>query len=184
MVSGSGVRVCTVVGFPHGTSKPTIKAIEATSAAKDGADEIDVVCHLPHLLRGDVDAARAELMEVVRAARAVRRQTVIKAIVESALLTAGVDDGQAEARLAAACRAVRESGCDFIKTSTGFHPAGGASVRAVQLMKRHGEGIQIKAAGGIRTLADARAMLEAGADRLGMSASVAVLEELRSTEPR
>lgn len=184
MLSGSGVHVCTVVGFPHGTSKPTVKAIEATSAVKDGADEVDVVCHLPHLLREDVDAAKAELMEVVRAARAVRRQTVIKAIVESAVLLSGVDDGQGEARIAAACRAVRESGCDFIKTSTGFHPAGGASVRAVQLMKRHAHGIQIKAAGGVRTLADARAMLDAGADRLGMSASVAVLEELRSAEPK
>jgi deoxyribose-phosphate aldolase len=181
MLSGSGVRVCTVVGFPHGTSKPTIKAIEATSSVKDGADEIDVVCHLPHLLRADVDAAKAELMEVVRAARAVRRETVIKAIVESALLLSVAGDGQGEALIAAACRAVRESGCDFIKTSTGFHPAGGASVRAVQLMKQHGQGVQIKAAGGVRTLADARALLDAGADRLGTSASVAVLHELEKT---
>jgi deoxyribose-phosphate aldolase len=183
MLSGSGVRVCTVVGFPHGTSKATVKAIEATSSVKDGADEIDVVCHFPHHLRGDVDAAKAELMEIVRAARAVRRQTVIKAIVESALLLSAGGDGHGEALIATACRAVRESGCDFIKTSTGFHPAGGASVRAVQLMKQHGQGLQIKAAGGLRTLADARAMLDAGADRLGMSASVAVIQELRKTPP-
>lgn len=181
LLSGTGVRVCTVVGFPHGTSKPTLKAIEATSAVKDGADEIDVVAHLPHLLRADVDAARAELMEVVRAARATRRQTVIKVIIESALLMSALGDERGEAAIAAACRAVRESGCDFIKTSTGFHPAGGATGRAVELMKKHGEGIQVKAAGGIKDLATARAMLSAGADRLGMSASVAVMEELKRT---
>jgi deoxyribose-phosphate aldolase len=177
LLRGSGVRVCTVVGFPHGTSKSTLKAIEATSSMKDGADEIDVVAHLPNLVRGDVDAARAELIEIVRAARATRREVVIKAIVESALLMQGSGD-QAEALIAAACRAVRESGCDFIKTSTGFHPAGGASAEAVRLMKKHGEGLLIKAAGGIRSLATAQNLLAAGADRLGTSASVEVMKEL------
>src|SRR5688500_8869947 len=118
------VRFCTVIGFPHGTNKSTLKAIEATSSIKDGADEIDVVAHLPNLIRGDVDAARAELMEIVRAARSTRRDVVIKVIVESALLVQPGGD-QAETLIAAACRAVRESGCDYIKTSTGFHPAGG-----------------------------------------------------------
>ena len=177
MLSGSGVRACTVVSFPHGTSKPTVKAIEATSAIKDGADEIDVVAHLPHLASGNYDAARAELIEIVRAARSTRRDVTIKVIVESAyLLSLGADQG--EAALATACRAVRESGCDFIKTSTGFHPAGGASPEAVKLMKKYGEGLLIKASGGIRDLATAMAMIEAGADRLGMSASVQVVKEL------
>jgi deoxyribose-phosphate aldolase len=180
MLKGSGTPVCTVVGFPHGTSKPTIKAIEATSTVKDGADEVDVVGHLPFLMSADVDASRAELMEVVRAARAARRDIVIKVIVESALLMKdGPDRG--EERLAAACRAVRESGCDFIKTSTGFHPAGGASVEAVRLMKKHGEGIKVKASGGIRDLAGARSMLDAGADRLGLSASIQIVQELKGT---
>jgi deoxyribose-phosphate aldolase len=175
---GSGVLACTVIAFPHGTSKPTVKAIEATSSVKDGADEIDVVAHLPHLAGGDVDAARAELIEVVKAARSARRDVVIKVIVESAyLLTLGPDRG--EAAIATACRAVRESGCDFIKTSTGFHPAGGASVEQVRLMKKYGDGLLIKASGGIRDLPTGRAMLDAGADRLGMSASVGVVEELR-----
>ena len=176
-LAGSGVRTCSVIGFPHGTSKPTLKAIEATAAVKDGADEIDVVAHLPSLVAGDVDAAKAELSEIVRGARAVRREVVIKVIVESALLMRE-NPGREEAVIAAACRAVRESGGDFIKTSTGYHPAGGSSIEAVRLMKAHGEALQIKASGGIRDLATAMALLDAGADRLGMSASVSVIQEL------
>ena len=177
MLKGSGTPVCTVVGFPHGTSKPTIKAIEATAAVKDGADEVDVVGHLPFLMNVDWEASRRELIEVVRAARAARRDVVIKVIVESALLMKdGPDLG--EQRLAAACRAVRESGCDFIKTSTGFHPAGGASVEAVQLLRKHGGELKVKASGGIRDLATAKAMLDAGADRLGLSASIQIVSEL------
>ena len=178
MLKGSGVPCCTVIGFPHGTNKPTLKAIEATSAVKDGAQEIDVVAFLPFLINLDVDAAKAELMEVVRAARAVRSDVVVKVIVESAVLTKlGAEQGGRAIEVA--CRAVRESGCDFIKTSTGFHPAGGASVEAVRLMKKHAGGIQVKASGGIRDLATAKAMLEAGADRLGLSASVTIIEELK-----
>jgi deoxyribose-phosphate aldolase len=178
MLKGTPVACCTVVGFPHGTSKPTLKAIEASSAVKDGASEVDVVAFLPFLINHDVDAAKAELMEVVRAARATRSDVVIKVIVESAaLLKAGGEKG--ERALATACQAVRQSGCDFIKTSTGFHPAGGASVKAVRLMKNYGEGLLVKASGGIRDLATAQAMLEAGADRLGLSASVAIIEELK-----
>jgi deoxyribose-phosphate aldolase len=178
MLKGSGVPCCTVIGFPHGTAKPTVKAIESTSAIKEGAQEIDVVAFLPFLLNLDVDSAKAELMDIVRAARATRPDTVVKVIVESAvLMKLGPQKG--ERAIEVACRAVRESGCDFIKTSTGFHPAGGASVEAVRLMKKYADGIQVKASGGIRDLASARAMLEAGADRLGLSASVGVVEELR-----
>ncbi len=173
---GSAVKTCAVVGFPHGTSKATVKAIEATSTIKEGAEEIDVVAFLPNLLALDLAAAKAELIEIVRAARATRSDVIIKVIVESAaLMQLGGERGSA--MIALACRAVRESGCDFIKTSTGFHRTGGASVDAVKLMKQHGEGILIKAAGGIRDWPTARAMLDAGADRLGLSGSVAVLEQ-------
>jgi deoxyribose-phosphate aldolase len=176
-LSGSGVLTCTVTSFPHGTSKPTVKAIEGSSSVKDGAQEVDVVAHLPHLARHDLAAATAEYTELVRACRAVRSDVVIKVIVESAyLLSLGPDTG--EKAIATACRAVRESGCDFIKTSTGFHPAGGASVAAVALMKKYGEGISIKASGGIRDLPTAMAMLSAGADRLGLSSSVAIVRSV------
>ena len=174
---GSGVALCTVISFPHGTSKPTIKAIEATSAVKDGADELDVVAHLPNLINNNFDAARLELIEIVKAARATRPTTLIKVIIETAaLLALGPDRG--EASIATACRAIRESGCDFVKTSTGFHPAGGASVEAVRLIKKHAQGLQIKASGGIRDLKTALAMLQAGADRLGTSNSLAIVQEL------
>ena len=172
---GSGVLTCTVAGFPAGTSKSTTKAIEATIAVKDGADEVDVVAHLPNLARHDFDAVKAELVEVVKACRAARPSVVVKVIVESAyLLSLGEDAG--EQAIAVACRAVRESGADFIKTSTGFHPAGGASIRAVELMRKYADGIRVKASGGIRDLPTARAMLQAGADRLGLSASVAIIQ--------
>ena len=181
MLRGSGVRTCAVVSFPHGASKPTVKAIEATSSIKDGADEIDAVAHLPYLAKADADSARAELIEIVRAARSTRRDVIVKVSVESAyLMSLGTDQG--EAAIAAACLAVRESGCDFIKTSTGFHPAGGATLDAVRLMKKHGEGLFIKASGGIRDLPTAQAMLDAGADRLGMSASVEVVEQLKKIQ--
>ena len=193
-LSGSGVKTCAVIGFPNGTHKPTIKAIEATSTIKDGADEIDVVAHLPLLLALDFEAVRDELMEVVRAARATRADVVIKVIIESAALVLinkerGKERGKdraedrandrAEETIALACRAVRESGCDFIKTSTGFHPAGGASVQVVRWMKQYGQSIKVKASGGIRDLPTAVTMLDAGADRLGVSASVAIVKTLR-----
>jgi len=167
------------VGFPHGTGKSTVKAIEAVAAVKDGAEEVDVVIHLPHLLTLNLDASRAELIEVVRGVRAARRETVVKVIIESAAVLSILDGDRGEQAIEFACKAVRESGSDFIKTSTGFHPAGGARVEAVSLMKKYGQGIKVKASGGIRDLATARAMLEAGADRLGLSASVSILDELR-----
>ena len=176
---GTGVRTCTVASFPAGTSKSTVKAIESTVAVKDGADEVDVVAHLPYLAEGNFDAAKAELLEVVRACRAVRRDVVVKVIVESAYLLS-LGEGAGERAIGVACRAVRESGADFIKTSTGFHPAGGASLHAVELMRKYGDGIRIKASGGIRDLATAQAMLAAGADRLGLSASVAIVRSARS----
>jgi deoxyribose-phosphate aldolase len=163
MVQGSGVRICSAVGFPHGTSKATLKAIEATSTIKDGAEAIDVVAHLPHIVSLDVDAARAELMEIVRAARSTRRDVVIGVIVETALL-AQLGEGRAERAFDVACRAVRESGCDAVVTSSGFHPGGGATVETIRLLKRFGESLIIKGSGGVVDEGQARALLDAGAD--------------------
>jgi deoxyribose-phosphate aldolase len=175
MLRGSGVRVCTLVGFPFGTSKATIKAIESTSTLKDGANEIELVAHLPYLLAGDLDSARAELMEVVRAARSTRRDVVIRVIVETALLLRHAPGNEARL-IELACRAVRESGCDGIVTSSGAHPAGGASAAAVTLLKSFGEGLMIKAAGGIDDISAAQALLAAGADRIGISDPARLLE--------
>lgn len=164
MVRGSAVRVCSAVSFPHGASKSTVKAIEATSTIKDGADEVEVVAHLPPLLTGELDAARAELMEIVRAARSTRRDVRIHVIIESALLMS-----RGEATLEIAARAVRESGCDGIVTSSGFHPAGGATVEVVRLFKKYSEGLDLKAAGGVNDVELVRALLDAGADRIALT---------------
>ena len=174
-LDGSDVKTCTVIGFPLGANTARIKATEATEAIERGADEIDIVAHLPYLLAADANAAYSELQQIATAARVARSDVIIKVIVESAALMANVDDATADARITAACAAIRDAGCDFIKTSTGFHPAGGATTLAVQTMAMHADGIQIKASGGIRTREDAEKMIEAGADRLGCSAGVAIV---------
>ncbi|MEM7681701.1 MAG: deoxyribose-phosphate aldolase [Planctomycetota bacterium] len=175
-LSGSAALACGVAGFPLGSMKPTVLAIEAASLVKDGADEVDFVVHIPHLLQEDVDAARADFIEIVKACRAVSPKVVVKVILETAALLHGVDAAQGEARIAAGCQAAQESGCDFVKTSTGFHPAGGASVQAVALLRKHAGPMQVKASGGVRTKDDALAMLDAGADRLGCSAGIAIVQ--------
>lgn len=165
MLQGSGVRTGAVIGFPHGTSKSTVKAIEATSCIKDGADAVYVVAHLPDLIRQDVDAMKHELLEVARAARATRRDVVIGVILETAALVRASAD-QAAMTLAAACRAARESACDGVVTSTGFHPAGGATVEAVKLLDDASEGLTVIASGGIENVEQAMEMLRAGADSI------------------
>ncbi|MBI1371135.1 MAG: deoxyribose-phosphate aldolase [Planctomycetes bacterium] len=174
-LKGSGVKTCTVIGFPLGANTAGIKAAEAAAAIEHGADEIDIVAYLPNLLNNDAAAARAELEEIVYAARQARQDVIIKVIVESSLLMDGISDNLAEQRIETACKAVREAGCDFIKTSTGFHATGGATVAAVTFMKRHAGGLKVKASGGIRNRDDAVRMIELGADRLGCSAGVAIV---------
>lgn len=162
------VLTCACVGFPLGANRTTTKAIEAASCVKDGAQEVDMVISLPALIEGDLTYARTDVYEVVRAARAVWRGTVVKVILETAALT--------EQQIALGCQAAREGGADFVKTSTGFHAKGGATVQTVQWLKHYGQGMKVKAAGGIRDLATAQAMLAAGADRIGCSASVAIVK--------
>lgn len=159
--------VCAVVGFPSGKHLSAIKASEARLALEDGAGEIDMVIDVGAALHGDFAAVRADV-EAVRSEIGAR--ATLKVIVESAALLLLGD----EQTLLAACRAAADAGADFVKTSTGFHPAGGASVRAVELMATVGP--QVKASGGIRTADDAIAMLNAGATRLGLSGTRAVLE--------
>jgi deoxyribose-phosphate aldolase len=166
-----GLHIASVVGFPSGKHLSTIKAAEAVQAVEAGADEIDMVIDVGAAVSGEFDAVRAD----VAAVRAAVPDAVLKVIVESAaLLSLAGEDA-----LRAACRAAADAGADFVKTSTGFHPSGGASLHAVELMAAAvGAEVGVKASGGIRTAADAVAMLDAGATRLGLSGTRAVLDGL------
>lgn len=164
-LEGSGVPVCTVVGFPLGYSVSSAKAAETANAVADGAEEIDMVINIGHLKSGMTGAVRDDIAAVVAAASG----RIVKVIIEACLLT---DD---EKRTA--CRLCREAGADFVKTSTGFSTSG-ATVSDVALMKEAAGGLKVKAAGGIRTTADALAMLGAGADRIGASKSIEILSGL------
>jgi deoxyribose-phosphate aldolase len=163
--------IAAVAGFPSGKHLPAIKAREAAAAVDSGADEIDMVIDVGAALAGNV----AELAADIATVRAAVPGSVLKVIVESAALLSLAD----EQTLVAVCRAAEESGADFVKTSTGFHPAGGASVVAVEIMAGTvGGRLGVKASGGIRTAEDAVAMLDAGATRLGLSGTRAVLDGL------
>jgi deoxyribose-phosphate aldolase len=165
------LSIATVVGFPSGKHVSAIKAQEAQVAVAAGAQEVDMVIDVGAAVAGDFAAIHAD----VAAVRAAVPDVVLKVIVESAALL----DVAGEQTLRDACRAAVDADADFVKTSTGFHPAGGASVRAVELMAAAvGQGIGVKASGGIRTAADAIAMLDAGATRLGLSGTRAVLDGL------
>lgn len=163
--------IAAVAGFPSGKHLPSVKAREAELAVAAGAAEIDMVIDVGAAVAGELAAVHADITEVRRAVPGA----TLKVIVESAALLALTD---AE-RLTAVCRAAEDAGADFVKTSTGFHPSGGASVQAVTLMAAAvGDRLGVKASGGIRTAVDAVAMLDAGATRLGLSGSRAVLDGL------
>lgn len=162
-----GVRVATVCGFPSGAVHRGAKAHEAQLAVLDRVDEIDMVMDLGLAKAGDWQGIENEIVMV----RASATRALLKVIIESAAL----DDRE----IVAACLAAEAGGAEFVKTSTGFHPSGGASVGAVRLMADTvGGRLGIKASGGIRTSADAAAMVAAGATRLGCSASRAILDGL------
>ncbi|KAE8762458.1 deoxyribose-phosphate aldolase [Georgenia thermotolerans] len=167
-LTGTGdVKVATVCGFPSGAHHAEVKAAEAARSAADGADEVDMVINLALATTGRYDAVQEEIAAV----RAAAPQVVLKVIIESAALS--------DEQIVAVCRAAEAAGADFVKTSTGFHPAGGASVHAVELMARTvGGRLGVKASGGIRTTESALAMIDAGATRLGLSGTRAVLEGL------
>lgn len=165
---GSAVRTIAVVGFPLGASTTETKVYETRDAVRLGADEIDMVIHLGRLKQGDWAAVAEDVRAVVEAAEG----RGVKAILETSSLDA--DETTRAARLA------QDAGVAYVKTSTGFG-AGGATVEAVRLLRAAvGPTLGVKASGGIRTLAAARAMLEAGATRLGTSSGVAIAKELRS----
>lgn len=166
----AGLLVAAVAGFPSGKHLSGIKAAESAHAVAAGAAEIDMVIDVGAALSGDLDAVHDDIA-------AVRAQTpgaTLKVIVESAALL----EFAGAALLADVCRAARDADADFVKTSTGFHPSGGASTRAVQIMAAAVPGLGVKASGGIRSADAALAMLDAGATRLGLSGTRAVLDGL------
>lgn len=159
------VKIATVVGFPSGKHTAAIKAAEAAEAVANGADEVDMVIDIGLLKAGRLDAVREEIAAV----RAAIPDALLKVIIESAALT--------DEEIVQACVASEEAGADYVKTSTGFHPAGGASVHAVSIMAETvGDRLGVKASGGIRDWDAAVAMVEAGATRLGLSATRAILD--------
>jgi deoxyribose-phosphate aldolase len=163
-----GISLCASVGFPDGTSKSTIKAIEATSSIKDGATEIAVVPHLPNLIKQDIDSARTELMEIVRAARATRRDVFVRVFIEAPkLITTG-----GETAIESACRAVRESGCDGVISST----EASTSPELIGLIRKYAQALTITAAGAIDDAASAIELLRAGADRVMSQQAIEMLE--------
>lgn len=170
-VSGSDVRVATVAGFPLGANQTQCKVDEARRGIDDGAVEIDMVIPVGLLIAGDTAAVRDDIAAVADAVHTASPDHLLKVILETAVLT--------EAQIVAGCRCAAEAQADFVKTSTGLHPAGGATVEAVRFLHKTASPIKVKAAGGIRDLATARAMIDAGATRLGCSASVKIMKELR-----
>jgi deoxyribose-phosphate aldolase len=166
-LTGTDARVVTVAGFPHGCDRAEVKALAAARAVDDGAAEVDMVMNFGALKSGHVTVVAAEIEAVVRAVPGVS----VKVILETAALTG--------AEKALACRVAVDAGAAFVKTSTGFHPAGGATVADVRHLRMAvGAAFGVKASGGIRTLADALAMIDAGANRIGVSASAGILESL------
>lgn len=159
-----GLKVAVVCGFPSGAHMPEVKAAEARQSVQLGAQEIDMVVNLKLVKEGKFDEVEAD----IRAVREASEGALLKVIIESAALT--------DEEIVACCKASEAAGADYVKTSTGFHPAGGASVHAVKLMRDTvGDRLGVKASGGIRDTKTALEMVAAGASRLGLSSSKVIL---------
>ncbi len=171
-VEGSPTRVCTVIGFPHGTTSTQAKVAESTQALADGATELDMVLNIGRLIGGQTDDVRADIAAVVQIGHDAG--ALVKVILETALLD--------EDQKIAACQASEAAGADFVKTSTGF-AGGGATIEDVALMREHcGDHVQIKASGGVRDIDTALAMVAEGVTRLGTSSTSALLAEAEQRE--
>ncbi len=164
LLNGSDVMVCTVIGFPLGANSMEVKAFETTKAIADGADEIDMVINVGQAKAQNWDYVYEDIKAVVDAANGV----LVKVIIETCYLT--------DEEKVMACKMAKKAGADFVKTSTGFG-TGGATVEDVKLMKEAvGDTMKVKASGGIRNKKDFEAMIAAGANRIGCSAGVAIME--------
>lgn len=164
-LADSEVKVCTVIGFPLGANTKTVKAFEAKEAVENGADEVDMVLNIGALKSGEYDL----VLEDMKAVREAAKDAVVKVILETCLLT---DEEKKKA-----CALAKEAGMDFVKTSTGFSTAG-ATTEDVKLMREAvGDAMGVKASGGIRDRETAKAMIAAGASRIGASKSIAIVGE-------
>jgi len=169
VLEASGVKVCSTVGFPIGATLPEVKAEEARRVVELGAEELDMVINTSAFKSKDYDAVRRDI-EAVVGVKHVNPHIVVKVIIETSLLT--------DKEKRTACKIVKEAEADFVKTSTGLF-GGGATVKDVSLMRRAvGKEMGVKAAGGIRTLEQALAMIKAGANRIGTSTAVNIIEEM------
>lgn len=169
-LNGTDVKVCTVIGFPHGANTKEVKIFEAKQAVQNGAHEVDMVINIGAAKAGDFETIREEIAAI---AEAVKGQAILKVIIETALLT----DEEKEK----ACLAAVEAKADFVKTSTGFS-TGGATLEDIALMRKTvGPDMGVKASGGVRTYADALAFIDAGATRLGASSGKNIVEEWKAT---
>ncbi len=167
-LKGSDVKTCVVVGFPLGAMITEAKAFETKIAVEKGADEVDMVINIGALKDGNIELVEADIRAVVEAAK----PALVKVIIETCLLT--------DEEKVAACEAAVRAGVDFVKTSTGFS-TGGATAEDIALMRKTvGPDLGVKASGGVRTKEDAEKMIEAGATRIGASASIAIVEGLKS----
>lgn len=168
LLKDSNVKVCSTVGFPFGISLPEIKRLEASKAVKSGAEELDMVINLGALKSSDYEAVKHDIASVVDVKR-LSKEVIVKVIIETAYLTRN--------EKVIVCKLAKEAGADFVKTSTGLFGKG-ATVEDVMLMRQTvGKNMGVKAAGGIRTYNDAVAMIEAGANRIGTSTAVAIIED-------
>lgn len=172
LLAGSKVAVGGVVSLPLGADSTKIKAAQAKDAIFAGADEIDMVADLAAIIEADSNYLADQLARVLKVCRSMRPAVVLKVIIESAALT--------DEQIIFACRIAQGVGVDFIKTSTGLHPAGGATVEEIKLMKETAPGCKIKAAGGIKTAKQAIEMLAAGAQRIGTSSGVQIMTEFNA----
>lgn len=162
------VKVCSVVGFPLGANTPEVKAFEAEKAIRDGANEIDMVINLGALKSGDYELVKRDIRDIVKQGVRAQRDTIVKVIIETGFLS---DDEKA-----LACEVVKESGANFVKTSTGFNTRG-ATVQDVRVIRKLvGPEFGVKASGGIRTYRDAVKLIEAGANRIGTSSGTSIIK--------
>lgn len=169
MLNGTGVDVCTVIGFPLGANTPETKAFETKNAIENGATEVDMVINIGALKSGNIELVEKDIRAVVEAAKG---KALTKVIIETSLLT--------DEEKVTACELSVKAGADFVKTSTGFS-TGGATVEDIRLMRKVvGPEIGVKASGGVRNAEDANNMIEAGATRIGASSGIAIVKGLTS----